>query len=127
MARAIADMLVRRGERYMNQIGHELAQTQVNFLTTQVDLAQLRFQQASQRLLAFQNKGSFATGYRKSECSHRQARRTACAIADTAGLLAKKSGSRSPQHRDAQPIASRHHFKQIGEEKAKLAIRLARH
>jgi capsular polysaccharide transport system permease protein len=55
-ARAIADMLVREGERYMNQIGHELAQTQVNFLTTQVDLAQLRFQQASQRLLAFQNK-----------------------------------------------------------------------
>lgn len=56
MAWAIADMLVREGERYMNQIGHELAQTQVNFLTAQVDLAQLRFQQASQRLLAFQNK-----------------------------------------------------------------------
>ena len=55
-ARAIADTLVREGERYMNQLGHELAQTQVNFLTTQVDLAQLRFQQASQRLLAFQNK-----------------------------------------------------------------------
>lgn len=55
-ARAIADMLVREGERYMNQIGHELAQTQVNFLTAQVDLAQQRFQQARQRLLAFQNK-----------------------------------------------------------------------
>lgn len=55
-ARAIADMLVREGERYMNQIGHELAQTQVNFLTTQVDQAQHRFQQASQRLLALQNK-----------------------------------------------------------------------
>jgi capsular polysaccharide transport system permease protein len=56
MAWAIADILVREGERYMNQIGHELAQTQVNFLTTQVDLAQLRFQQARQRLLDFQNK-----------------------------------------------------------------------
>lgn len=55
-ARAIADTLVREGERYMNQLGHEMAQTQVNFLTTQVDQAQLRFQQASQRLLAFQNK-----------------------------------------------------------------------
>lgn len=55
-ARAIADTLVREGERYMNQLGHELAQTQVNFLTTQVDLAQLRFQQARQRLLDFQNK-----------------------------------------------------------------------
>lgn len=55
-ARAIADALVREGEQYMNQLGHELAQTQVSFLTTQVDQAQLRFQQASQRLLAFQNK-----------------------------------------------------------------------
>lgn len=56
MAKAIVDLLLREGERYMNQIGHELAQTQVNFLTAQVDMAQLRFQQASQRLLAFQNK-----------------------------------------------------------------------
>jgi len=40
----------------MNQIGHELAQTQVNFLSTQVDLAQLRFQQARQGLLVFQNQ-----------------------------------------------------------------------
>lgn len=56
MAKAIADMLVREGERYMNQLGHELAHTQVNFLNTQVELAQLRFQQASQRLLAFQNR-----------------------------------------------------------------------
>lgn len=56
MAQAISDMLVREGERYMNQIGHEMAQTQVDFLTAQVDLAQLRFQQASQTLLAFQNK-----------------------------------------------------------------------
>jgi len=56
MAHAIANLLVKEGERYMNQIGHEMAETQVNFLTTQVDVAQLRFQQASQRLLAFQNK-----------------------------------------------------------------------
>jgi capsular polysaccharide transport system permease protein len=55
-AQAIANMLVSEGERYMNQLSHELAQTQVDFLTTQVDLAQIRFQQASQRLLAFQNQ-----------------------------------------------------------------------
>jgi capsular polysaccharide transport system permease protein len=55
-ARAISSMLVREGERYMNQIGHEMAETQVNFLTAQVNLAQLRFQQARQALLAFQNK-----------------------------------------------------------------------
>jgi capsular polysaccharide transport system permease protein len=55
-AQAISKMLVREGERYMNQIGHELAETQVSFLDAQVNVAQLRFQQASQRLLAFQNR-----------------------------------------------------------------------
>jgi capsular polysaccharide transport system permease protein len=55
-ARAISGMLVREGERYMNQLGHELAEAQVSFLTTQVDLAQRRHQQASQALLGFQNQ-----------------------------------------------------------------------
>ena len=56
MARAISSMLVREGEKYMNQLGHEMAETQVNFLMGQVNLSQLRFQQASQTLLDFQNK-----------------------------------------------------------------------
>jgi capsular polysaccharide transport system permease protein len=55
-ALAISNLLVREGEGYMNLIGHEMAETQVNFLDTQVNLAQLRFQQASQSLLAFQNQ-----------------------------------------------------------------------
>lgn len=55
-ALAITDLLVREGERYMNQLSHEMAETQVNFLVTQVHLAQQRFQQASQALLAFQNR-----------------------------------------------------------------------
>ncbi|MXS86213.1 chain-length determining protein [Nitrosomonas sp. HPC101] len=55
-AQGISNLLVREGERYMNQISHELAETQVNFLITQVDVAQLRFQQAKQVLLAYQNK-----------------------------------------------------------------------
>lgn len=55
-AQAISSMLVAEGERYMNQLGHELAEAQVNFLTNQVSLAQIRFQQASQDLLAFQNR-----------------------------------------------------------------------
>jgi capsular polysaccharide transport system permease protein len=55
-AQAIASVLVQEGERYMNQIGHELAEVQVTFLTTQVNLAQQRFLQASQALLSFQNK-----------------------------------------------------------------------
>ena len=55
-AQAISSMLVQEGESYMNQLGHELAETQVTFLTHQVNLAQTRFQQASQALLNFQNK-----------------------------------------------------------------------
>ncbi|WP_221080668.1 chain-length determining protein [Alcaligenes faecalis] len=56
MAQAIAQQLVQEGERYMNVLGHEMAQVQVNFLVTQVDQAQDRFQKASQDLLNYQNK-----------------------------------------------------------------------
>lgn len=53
---AIADMLVKEGEQYMNQLGHEMAEAQIGFLTSQATQAQLRFQQASQDLLNFQNQ-----------------------------------------------------------------------
>ncbi|MFA5609305.1 MAG: chain-length determining protein [Alcaligenes sp.] len=56
MAQAITQQLVQEGERYMNVLGHEMAQVQVNFLVTQVDQAQERFQKASQELLNYQNK-----------------------------------------------------------------------
>lgn len=55
-AQAIANLLVQEGERYMNQLGHELAEAQVSFLTGQVSVAQLRFQQAREALLNFQNR-----------------------------------------------------------------------
>ncbi|WP_228125838.1 chain-length determining protein [Alcaligenes faecalis] len=55
-SQAIAQTLVQEGERYMNLLGHEMAQVQVDFLTTQVDQAQQRFQQASQALLNYQNE-----------------------------------------------------------------------
>lgn len=56
IALAIAQMLVHEGEVYMNHISHEMTEIQVNFLTTQVDVAQERFQEASKTLLAFQNE-----------------------------------------------------------------------
>lgn len=56
MAQAITELLVKEGERYMNVLGHEMAQVQVDFLVTQVDQAQERFQKASQELLNYQNK-----------------------------------------------------------------------
>ncbi|SCX11325.1 capsular polysaccharide transport system permease protein [Nitrosomonas eutropha] len=55
-AQAISTMMVEEGERYMNHLDHELAQVQVNFLTSQVKQAQQRLQEANQVLLKFQNE-----------------------------------------------------------------------
>lgn len=55
-AKAIADLLVQKGEKYMNHISHELTATQVEFLTAQVEVAQQRFHQASRNLLSYQNQ-----------------------------------------------------------------------
>ena len=55
-AQAISKLLVQEGERYMNQLGHELIEVQVRFLSNQVKLAQVRFQKASQALLSYQNR-----------------------------------------------------------------------
>jgi len=54
-AHAIAKMLVEEGERYMNQLGHELAEAQVSFLTQQVDSAYQRFLEATRELLTYQD------------------------------------------------------------------------
>lgn len=56
MAHDITSMLVAEGERYMNEISHELARTQVNFLDGQVESAQNQMREATNDLLAFQNK-----------------------------------------------------------------------
>lgn len=55
-AQAIANMLLQEGERYMNELGHQLAEAQVSFLTTQVAMAQGRLQLANNTLLNFQNQ-----------------------------------------------------------------------
>lgn len=56
MAQKIASMLVAEGERYMNQMGHELAQAQVDFATIQLSSAQERLTQANRAVLDFQNR-----------------------------------------------------------------------
>jgi len=55
-AHAMARMLVDEGEAYMNTLGHQMAEAQIGFLTSQVEKAQDRFQEASQALLAYQNE-----------------------------------------------------------------------
>lgn len=80
-AQAIAGMLVQEGESYMNQIGHELAEAQVSFLTTQVNFAQQRFQQARQALLSFQNEKGLVSPQTTAE--------------SISGIIAKLEGQRT--------------------------------
>lgn len=56
MAQAIALMLVKEGERYMNEMSHALARAQVEFLDIQVASAHEQLLKASQILLDFQNQ-----------------------------------------------------------------------
>jgi len=55
MARAIAEMLVSEGERYMNELGHAIARDQVAFLEKQVEEMGQRAIVAREALLSFQN------------------------------------------------------------------------
>jgi capsular polysaccharide transport system permease protein len=56
MAHAIAAMLVAEGERFMNVLGHRLAQEQVGFLEKQVADLSKRVLQTRQVVLEFQNQ-----------------------------------------------------------------------
>ena len=55
MAQRITKALVHEGERYMNTLGHQLAQEQVNFLEKQVKERSEHALNARQRVLSFQN------------------------------------------------------------------------
>jgi capsular polysaccharide transport system permease protein len=55
-AQAITTLMVAEGEKYMNDIGHRLAQAQVSFLETQVAKMAARFEEARLAVLAYQSK-----------------------------------------------------------------------
>lgn len=55
MAQKITQALVSEGERYMNTLGHQLAQEQVQFLEKQIKARSELALDARQRVLAFQN------------------------------------------------------------------------
>ena len=56
VAHAITQMLVQTGERFMNQMAHQLAEAQVGFLETQVVQMNERATQARQTVLAYQDQ-----------------------------------------------------------------------
>jgi capsular polysaccharide transport system permease protein len=59
-AQAIVDLMVKLGEAHMNEIGHKLAQSQVDFLSKQVTLAHDRLLDSTQQLINFQNQKGLA-------------------------------------------------------------------
>jgi len=59
-AQAIVDLMVKFGEQHMNELGHQLAQSQVDFLQKQVNFAHDRLMETSQNLLTFQNQKGLA-------------------------------------------------------------------
>jgi capsular polysaccharide transport system permease protein len=59
-AQAIANMMVEQGERHMNDIGHKLAQSQVDFLSKQVTSAHDSLLDTTQTLINFQNQHGLA-------------------------------------------------------------------
>jgi capsular polysaccharide transport system permease protein len=61
MAHAIVALLVSEGERYMNNLAHNLAHEQLLFLEDQVKNNNVRALQARQALLNFQNKKGLAS------------------------------------------------------------------
>ncbi|MBC8729040.1 chain-length determining protein [Paraburkholderia sp. UCT2] len=54
-ARAIVEFMIREGQAQMNRIGHQLAQSQVDFLTKQVTVTHQRLLDETQALVDFQN------------------------------------------------------------------------
>lgn len=69
-AQAIAAMLVKEGERFMNEMSHALARAQVDFLEKQVAFAQSQVLQASKALLDFQNQKGLASPKATLESIH---------------------------------------------------------
>jgi capsular polysaccharide transport system permease protein len=59
-AKAVVDLMVKLGEQHMNELGHQLAQSQVDFLAKQVTFAHDRYLEASQDLINFQNEKGLA-------------------------------------------------------------------
>lgn len=61
MAQAITTALITEGERFMNVMAHNLAQSQVTFLERQVTMLADRVTQTRQALLTFQNRKGIAS------------------------------------------------------------------
>jgi capsular polysaccharide transport system permease protein len=93
-AQAITTLLMQEGERAMNDMGHRLAQDQVDFVEKQVAKMGERFQKTRQAVLRFQNEKGMVAPQSNTEQSGRRGRpaaRPAHRAADPAQRLARLS------------------------------------
>lgn len=123
MAHDITTMLVQEGERYMNEISHDMARKQINFLDTQVEKAQEQMKEATEKLLAFQNDNGIVSPKDTFESHHRiignlESQRTN--LQTQLGALPRNLDRNHPTRR-AMLNSLQAVEKQISAEKAKLA------
>lgn len=123
MAKAIASMLVSEGERFMNEMSHALARTQVEFLEKQVALAHAQVLQASKTLLDFQNQKGLVSPKATVESIHTiigklEGQRTE--LQTQLASLPRNLNSNHPTRKTLQQSIAAVE-RQIAEEQAKLA------
>jgi len=123
MANAIAELLLSEGEAHMNAMGQRLAEEQVRFLERQVDELYLRFEEARQDLIAYQNVHGLVSPEGTIQSISE-------VIASMEGELAKMKAERSAvasfQRENAPELvkieaAIRSMTEQIADERARLA------
>lgn len=97
MAKAIADMLVSEGERYMNELGHAVARDQVAFLEKQVLEMGQRAIEARRELLAYQNAKGMLSPQALAETLQGNVNRLESQLTDLKARRAALLGYLSPE------------------------------
>jgi capsular polysaccharide transport system permease protein len=99
-AQAISAALVKEGERFMNTMAHELAQSQVTFLEKQVELMAARVMRTRQALLEFQTRKGMASPLSTAETYSSIVSRLQTQRADLETQRASLQGYLVPTHPD---------------------------
>lgn len=97
MAKAIADLLVAEGERYMNELGHAVARDQVRFLEKQVEEMGQRAIAARRELVAYQNAKGILSPQAMAETLQTTVSRLEAQLTDLKARRAAMLGYLSPQ------------------------------
>lgn len=97
-AHAIVNLMVMYGEAHMNQMGHQLAQAQVDFLAKQVTVAHDRLMDVTQALIDFQNKKGLVSPQSTAESLNALIAKLEAQKTDVQTQLASLPASLNPDH-----------------------------